>query len=407
MKSSDGVWGVFKNEERFGLFFIGALVANLGFWGQNVASVILMYRLTENTALVAMISLFQFASTLLVGPFAGMVADRFDRRKVLMAASTISASAAIYQSVLYLTGTITAPLLLLGVLIFGISNSFHMPSQLAFTPLMVKPAQAHVAISFNASQFNIARSIGPVITSALVIFSNLTIVFLVNAICYAIFLVILQIIKPNPQPRKQVSGNVFGVFKVLQHSNWILALLLAGFLVYGATDFLITLGPALSITHAGDESWAGMYLSFFGVGAASAAILASPFIKDNLFLLPILLLVQGFALVLIAAPLPLWVGLGSAFVYGASFMVTGNRLLSTLQSLVPREELGRISAVWTMFSVGSRVIFAPLEGFLATRFSIPIAGWAIACIFVIAAILLWIKLTRDSDHGRLHPYRAP
>jgi MFS family permease len=392
---------VLANPQRCGLFLLAALLANVGTWCHNIAAVVLMYRLTRDAALVALVSVAQFSASLLLAPAAGVVADRYDRRRVLAVCQVGSLLTGAALAVLSLAGQASVLSTLVGVFVFGVCSAFHSPAQLALTPSLAAPDERAVVLALNAAQFNIARSVGPVLGSALIVAAGVGWAFAVNAVVYAWFLVTLFLVRPRPQPRLTVTPRVWQVFGVVKGNRPVVVLLIVGLVVYGAADVLVTLGPGLSVQLAGTEEWAGALVSSFGIGAAFVALVLVPILQRIRSLIAPLLLVQAIAVVVLIVPIGLWVSIVAAFVYGAAFMGAGNRALTAIQESVAPEVLGRVSAVWVMLVVGGRSVFAALEGWLVATVGLVGSGLTIAALLAAASVWFWIVRRTLPPRGRL------
>lgn len=374
------------------MVLLGAALLSAGVWCQNVATVVLLYRLTQDTTIVALASVAQFSGSLVLAPFVGKVADTYDRRVVLTICSTSSALVVAGVGAIVLTGNETVWVVLATALVAGVSGAFVIPIQLAIMPQLVGAQERGLALSLNSMQFNMARAIGPLVATGLITTAGPGLVFAVAAAMQVLFVTSLWLARPRPQVRPREVPTMLGTFDVVRGNPLVVALILLGFVMYGATDVLVTFSPALSARSTGSAEWAGVFMSAFGIGAALVALFLIPTLQRVRFLIVPALVIQAVAIGFLVSPVPIEAAVAAAFAYGAAFMAASNRALTTVQGSVEPEEVGRLSALWVMAVVGGRVIFAAAESWLAEWLGVSGAGWVIGALVLAAA--LWFGIVR-------------
>src|SRR5258708_15209172 len=129
-------WHVLK-QRRFLIYFAGSLVSNLGTWLQNTAQMLLAYQLTHSAFAVGLITCAQFSGFLVVGPWAGALADRLGSRRVLIGAQLLSAGVAGILAYLQFDGRLSERLLVIAALAMGLAFTFSLPVQTAMVPRLV------------------------------------------------------------------------------------------------------------------------------------------------------------------------------------------------------------------------------------------------------------------------------
>lgn len=391
-QGAPGAWRVLTNPHRFGVLFLGAAVSNIGTWCQNIAAILLVYQLTSSTFLVGMVTVAQFTAPLILGPAAGTVADRFDRRRVLTVTQIASSAASAFLAVLAFTDSATVPLVLLAVGLLGVCHSFHSPAQLSLVPLLTAREDREVALSVNSSQGNLARAIGPVVASGLIAVGGVQIAFAFNAASFLVYAAALQFIRPIPQQRPKRTPRFREVFPVLGRQPVVILLIVCGTLVGGSTDAIMTLGPGIAEKVTGSADAVGWFASAFGSGAVTTAFFLVPLLRRFSRRLMFLMGVQGAGTGLFALSPTYPLAMLGAFVAGAAFLAASNRALSILQTSVPGAVLGRVTSLWLMGFLGGRVIFAWLEGSLASAFGVEVAGLAVAAVLALGAVA--VRMTR-------------
>jgi MFS family permease len=144
---------------NYRLFFAGQLVTLLGTWIQSVALAWLVYRLTHSLILLGVVSFVSQAPIFFVTPFAGMIADRHDRRSVFIVTRTLCMLQAAILTVLTLTGHIEINTIIVLALALGVITAVEVPARQSFTVDMVGREDLRQAIAFNAMMFNLARTV--------------------------------------------------------------------------------------------------------------------------------------------------------------------------------------------------------------------------------------------------------
>lgn len=380
------VWRILTNRRRFGLFFMGSALSNIGTWCQNIAAVILVYQMTGSTFMVGMVTVSQFLAPFLLAPLAGMVADRFDRRVILICAQLSAMLASGFLAILAFAGTDAVGLVLLAIGLLGVCQAFHSPAQLTIVPLLTDPEEREVALALNSTQFNLARAIGPVVASGLVVFGGPGTAFAFNAASYLLYAAFLCFIRPSPQTRPTAMPSLAGGFRALAAAPVVILLIASGTAISGATDVLNTLGPAVSTRLTGSPESVGLFATAFGIGAVATAFLVVPLLRRFRRRLMWLMLAQAAGTTVFAVAPTLWLALLGALLCGGAFIAASNRALSIVQNAVPAAVLGRVTALWLMGFLGGRVFFAALEGGAATLWSTQVAGVLVAMILVAAAL---------------------
>src|ERR1700758_893213 len=153
---------------NFQLFFSGQLISLIGTWMDNIAEAWLVYRLTGSSLLLGTVAFAGQIPVFLMSPVGGMVADRFNRRKVVIATQVASMIFAFILAMLTLTKRVTVSEVVVLAALMGVVNAFHIPARQSFLVEMVGREDLMNAIALNSSMFNGARIIGPAIAGILV-----------------------------------------------------------------------------------------------------------------------------------------------------------------------------------------------------------------------------------------------
>ena len=169
---------------NFRLFFFGQLVSLTGSWMQGLAQGWLVWRLTHSTVLLGLVSFAQLAPVLLLGFVGGVAADRFDRRRIVLATQVVALVQSATLAALTLSGRIEVWQVLALATLLGIVNAFDFPGRQSFLSEMVEREDLGNAIALNSTIFNGARIVGPSLAGAIVAHWGEGICFAVNAVSY-------------------------------------------------------------------------------------------------------------------------------------------------------------------------------------------------------------------------------
>jgi MFS family permease len=358
-------------DRRFGPYLGGNFTSNIGNWFQNVAAGIVVYQLTGSNTLVGMVSVLQFLGTLLLSPWSGALADRFDRRKLLILAQAISASGAIGLALwVALEGVEGLP----GVWpvfaasgIIGLGYAVGISAMNALIPSLVEPDDLHDAIALNSASFTLARAVGPALAGVVVAALGAAWAFGINALTFLPLIVILIVLRPRPIKRSGGDGSVRAGLAYVRERKAMLWLVLATLAVGWAGDPVNTLSPAYADLFGRSESFVGLQVAAFGTGAALAS-LGVGWVRARLGLVSsakVGLVLLGVGLLGFAAAPHEAVVLLSLLVAGVGFLFGVTATNSNLQHRLDEDMRGRVMALWSMAFLGSRPIAAIIDGGVA------------------------------------------
>lgn len=382
-------WRVLRYPD-FRRYFIGNVCSNLGTWLQNTAQVLLAYRM-GSVAMVGLVTCVQFSSALLFGPWAGMLADRFDRRRILLVTQAASAMIASAEAALQFTGHLTVPLLLLGAFGIGLAFTFTLPALTAIVPGLVPGEAAKDAMAMNAVSFNIGRAVAPIAGAGLIIGIGYGWAFALNAASFAVLAVMLTLIDVPKTARALRPPRVLDGLRIAKHERSIMLLLIAAGMTTVATDPPTVLGSALaerSFHMSGN--WGGYFLAALGIGSVLTAFF--PVTGASSSQAAALLAMLGVTVGIFALAPNLWLSLAAAVAAGAIAVLAGATAQTLLLKAAGPERAGRVMAVWTVAYAGSRPIASLVDGSIAGRLGPRPAGAFIAlCVLATAAAAFFIR----------------
>lgn len=366
-------------DRRFGPYLAGNFTSNIGNWFQNLAAGIVVFQLTGSNTLVGMVSVLQFLATLALSPWSGSLADRFDRRKLLILAQAISASGAIGLAIwVGLEGVEGLPgvwPVLAATGVIGLGYALGISAMNALIPALVEPSDLEQAIALNSASFTLARAIGPAVAGLLVAAAGAAWAFGINALTFIPLIVVLFIIRPRRLERTDGDLSVRAGFAYIRERKSMLWLVLATLTIGWAADPINTLSPAYADLFGLDETFVGLQVAAFGAGAAVATTLVGRVRRrlrsESTTKVGIVILgagLVGFAV----SPVAPFV-LAALFVAGVGFLLGVTTTNSNLQRRLDEEMRGRVMALWSMAFLGSRPIAGIIDGSVADLLS-PRAG---------------------------------
>lgn len=262
---------------NFRTFWCGLLVSNIGTWAQNIAQGWLVYDLTHSSlylGIVGFASMLPLLFFLLVG---GAIADRFERKKLLLFTQTILLLDALVLAILTLTHLVQVWHVIILAIITGTVMAFDSPARQAFVQDLVKDEDLMNAVALNSATFNAARIIGPAIAGALVASVGIASCFFVNAASFLAVLIALSFVKPSPYKevttRTGLFEDIVEGFGYLKNNPTIFAVVLLAAVPAIFTMPYTTLMPAFAreVLHSGAKEY-GILMSTTGVGALVGAM---------------------------------------------------------------------------------------------------------------------------------------
>lgn len=385
------------------------LVSQLGSTFQTVGAAWLMTELTRSHTLIAAVQASTTAPILMVGLFAGAIADNYDRRRVMLVAQVAMLIASGLLAALTFAGTIGPYSLLLFTLLVGIGAAFNAPAWQASVRAQVGHADLPQAISMNTIAFNLARSAGPAIGGMLIAATGVATGFALNSISYIALIWVLMRWRPEtPAPeRRPMLPSIGAGLAYCWRSHALRRILTRGFFLGNGSAVFYALVPSLvrDRLHGGETTY-GIVLAAFGIGSIVIAFnvsdLRRSFGTEK---------VIGGATVAFAAGMlglaltqSLMLALPCAFVSGIAWTAMMTTLNVAMQVRSPEEILGRCLSTYQAVTFGAMSVGAWGWGMMSDAFGLGAALIGGAAWLVIAQGVLWIVAPMPAPHeGRVLP----
>ncbi|WP_372697246.1 MFS transporter [Arthrobacter sp. JSM 101049] len=390
---------------NYRLWVSGALVSNIGTWMQRVAQDWLVLTvLTDNSGTATGITTgLQFLPILFLGPYAGLVADRYDKRKLLLVTQTIMGLCALVLGLLVLAGTAELWHVYLLAFILGLASAFDAPARQAFVSEVVGPDDVPNAVALNSASFNLARLAGPGVAGIVIAWLGTAPAFLINAASFAAVLLSIWKMKPEllytPKPAVRAKHQIReGMAYIKGRPDLVMILVLAALVGTFGLNFQITNAMMATQVYGVGPGEYGLLGSVMAVGTLAGALLAARRGRFRLrYLIGGAILFGVFSIVSSVMP-RFWLYALALVPVGLASLTFLNSCNTSIQLSVEPRFRGRVLAIYMMVIQGGTPIGAPLVGWLGTEFG---ARWSIAAggIIALAAGLWALQFVR---RGRLN-----
>jgi MFS family permease len=367
---------------NFQLFFSGQMISLVGTWMDNIAEAWLVYRLTGSSLLLGTVAFCGQIPIFLLGPLGGFVADRMNRRSIVVATQTSSMILASILSFLTLTKRITVGELIAIATAMGVVNAFDVPARQSFLVEMVGREDLMNAIALNSSMFNSARVIGPSVAGILVASIGEGWCFFANAVSYiAVIAGLLLMNVPRSVIEEHGASPLEHIkegFRFVRQTAPIRALLLlTGVNSIVALPYSVLMPIFAARVLHGNARTLGVLMGATGVGALLGALALASRTKLQGLAKLVAISCASFGTSLILFSFSRWYSLSVLLLVPVGFfiMVQMASTNTLIQSMVPDRLRGRTMAVYSMMFLGMAPIGALLSGTVAKYIGAP---WTVA-----------------------------
>ena len=399
---------VFRHR-NYRLFFSGQLVSLMGTWMQSIAQGWLVYALTHSPFLLGVTSFAGQVPVFFVTAFGGTIADRVDRRRMLIVTQSLATIQAATLAVLTLTGVVKVPEVIALALCMGLVNAFDIPTRQAFTVDMVGREDLRNAISLNSVMFNLARIVGPTAAGLLVAVAGEGVCFAINAFSYGAVLTSLFLIRVPPRPHRvpehplrELKAGALYAWNTAQIRNSLL--LVAACAAFGASYLALMPAVARDVLHQGSEGL-GFLMGSVGLGALFGAYALARVPERLLTLTPVLAAAGfGVSLVLFAHSHSLPLSMALLLPTSFSLMLLGGSTNTMIQTVAHDHFRGRVVSFYTMSFMGMMPWGSLVLGWTATHLGVGEAVTIGGAICVLAALAAYYA--RGGEH-LMRPGTAP
>jgi len=394
------------SSRSYRIYLTGQSLANTGTWMQSIAQDWLIFDLTHSSTAVGITMALQFLPMLLFGLYAGAVADRVPKRRILLTTQTLNAVATATLAAITVAGVTKAADVYAFALVSGMIFAFDVPARQAFVTEVVPADRLRAAISLTAAVFQATRLIGPAIASLLIVSVGTGWVFAVNAACYlgpTIGLLMLRPadLRPAPAAASRARGTVREAARYLRGRPEVLwTIFLVGMLGTFGLNFPVVLTAMAKSTFGGDASTYGLFNIVLGLGSAAGAVLAAAGSRPRTPTIVGAAAVFGILQAAAALAPGIAVFLTLLAAMGFVNLVCQAMANSSVQLAVDPELRGRVMGLYMLVFIGGTPIGAPIVGAVTSHYGARAGMLLCGVVSVLAAVVTAAALSGRRRRGR-------
>jgi MFS family permease len=363
---------------NYRLFFGGQVVSLAGTWITTTATSWLVYRLTGSAVLLGVVGFAGQFPAFLMGPFAGIVVDRWDRHRLLVVTQTLSMLQSFALAVLTLSGHITVNAIILLSVVQGLVNAFDMPARQAFLVTMIDNKEdLGNAIALNSSMVNAARLVGPSIAGVVIAVASEGWCFLLDGLSYvAVIAALLRMrIPPAEIPARRNAWQQF-------NEGWQYALgsrpirsiiLLLALVSLVGVPYAVLMPIFATAVFRGGPNTLGVLMAASGCGALGGALWLAQ--RKSVIglgrIIPIATALFGAGLIAFSFSRVLWIAVPCLIVAGFGFMVQMAASNTVIQTIVEDAKRGRVMSFYMMAFLGTAPFGSLIAGWMSSRIGAP------------------------------------
>lgn len=420
MKSASSTLKVFAalHVRNYRVYFTGALLSNVGTWMQRVAQDWLVLELSGGSGLaVGITTALQFLPLVLISPYGGLIADRFDKRTILRITQSWMALAAGALGLLAITGVAQTWHVFLLAFIFGLGTAFDNPARQAFVSEVVSREQLPNAIGLNSASFNAARIVGPAVAGLVIAGFGTGWAILANSVSYLSFIIALAMIDPRrlqPSHRTERAKRQIreGLAYIKGRRDILLVMCTVFFVGTFGLNFQMTSALMAQQTFGKGATEYGILGTFMAIGSLTGALIGA---RRNTA--PRLRFIVGGAIAFCAIEMVVgmmpnyWSYAAMLPIMGFASLVTLNAANMNVQMGVDPQLRGRVMAIYLVLLQGGTPIGAPFLGWVGEVFGarwtlIGGGGLAMLGVIISAAVLARSGGVEVRPQLSLHPPRV-
>jgi MFS family permease len=363
------------------IYSIGQLVSMTGTWMQTVALMWLTYDMTHSAWLLGVVGLFTNAPVLLLSLIAGKVADKFDRRKVIIITQWIELAQAAVLAGLVLTGSLSVWMILALSAMAGIANAFEAPARQALVPDLVRGDDLINAIGINSIIFNSTRMVGPAIGAILLATVGAGICFALNALSFVAAIATLKMLSLEPKPisgtaeAKRQPSIKDGLRVAFGNDIMRNILVLTLFTSFFGFQISVLLPVFVKEVFHSTPASLGLLTAASAIGSLFASLVLASRGKQSVLHRSLRISSLAVPVMLFAFSLShsLWLSTAIQVFVGLAISVQFNCNNSLLQLTVPNEYRGRVMSIYSMIMLGVLPFGSLAIGHVADLFGAPLA----------------------------------
>jgi MFS family permease len=346
-----------------------------------------------------------FVPVLLLVPWTGSAADRFDRRRLLLATQITATVLTATLAALTWVGLASVWVVMLCAFGLGVATAFATPAAFAMIGGLVPREELGSAVALNSMTYNLARAVGPALAAITVQQLGIAAAFAINSVSYLALVVGALVV--HPAARRAVTrgeSRLRDGLKVVAARPALLASLLIVAAVGFASDPVNTEAPAFAHEFGKPDTYGGFIICAFGAGAVAAAFVLAGRVTGTPRRMALTLGLLGCGLVAFCLAQQFPVALGILVVAGFGYLASNSSATSRLQLGVEEHLRGRMMALWSVAFLGLRPVASLIDGALAEAFGVRVAGIVLALPALAGAAAILLLERRRSSYSALTDY---
>lgn len=398
-------------ERNFRIFTVGMFISSIGGWMQGLALSWLVYRLTGSAAALGIVIFAGNLPLLFLLFIGGIVADRYDKRKILLACNTVAMLQALLLSFLQFTDEGSLGLIVALSIILGCTIAFEVPARQSLVPTLIKD-QEHLAnaIGLSSASFHVSRMIGPALGGAIIAAYGEQLCFALNALSFIAALISLCALRLPQNAKRKARKNrsekrlakaeaKAQFYAILKRPGVYTLLFLAAFVTTCGLQYTVLMPIIASELLHGQSVAYGFLTTAAGVGAlvGSLSIAYSGNKKGRRRRIGQATVILALALVPLAFSQSMAISMAAIVVAGICLSIHWNGGNSLMQQCVEPSSRGKLMGVYTTFTLGLAPFTALLAGWTAEQYGVTMALVASAAGMLCGAMLYLIQVRRLND----------
>jgi MFS family permease len=397
-RRSHGTFSSLRNR-NFRIYLAAQIGSNIGSWIQITAENWLVLQLTDSGLALGITNALQFGPLVFFGLYGGVIADRFDRRRLLIATQSALALLAAATGLLVAIGLIQLWMIWAAALLLGLIMSVDKPALLGFVKDLVGEADLPNAVALNNAVISSGRMIGPVVGGILIASFGMAPSFFVNAISSGLVVLALMTLDVErihvTRHVERKSGQVReGLSYIRKDPVLTLTVMSMGVVFVTAYNFQVLLPLFAARILNGSSELYGTVMSAMGLGAVTGSLLIASWVKPGVLMVALWCGLLGIAYMWLTLPLGIYFALAGMFLLGLAFSFFNVTVASTLQVRARDDLRGRVMATYSIGILGSSLVGSPIAGALADGVGVSRTFLIIAAICVATAVTtawMWLR----------------
>ncbi|MBP6187023.1 MAG: MFS transporter [Rhodoluna sp.] len=404
--NNSAAWRALKHR-NYRILYPASALSNIGSWAQRVAQDWLVLELTGSPQILGIVTGLQFAPTLFLSLYAGKLADKFDKRKLLYLTNLGAGLASAWLGILIITGVVQIWHVYIAALAIGVFSALDAPVRTSFSSELVGKTDLANAVSLNSANFNVGRLVGPALSGFLILLFGTGPSFLINSLTYVVMIAALTMLNADElhlNKSDEVGGRIRDAVAFIRSRLDITMLMLTVFFsaTFGLNYQIFNALMATQEFNKGPAEFGGLG-TFLAVGSLSGALIAARLeswrvprrIMAGATLFGLFLVTLSFAPTYELYSFLLPFG-------GAVALMTLVSANSYVQTNVSSNLRGRVMGVYLLIFMGGTPIGSPLIGFLAGEIGIRATIAVCGSLTALAAATLLVIYTakRNSQNSQ-------